>query len=477
MNQKRMPLYERLLFHQKVNPISFHVPGHKNGLLYGDEVFSRFLQLDLTELTGLDDLHDPQEEIAEAERLLTEYYGTKKSYFLVNGSTVGNLAMIMAVCNAGDTVLVQRNCHKSILNGLMLANVNPVFISPIMDEKLLTPSGIDAEMMKKALKQYPMTKACIFTYPDYYGQTYELEKMIEAAHEADIPVLIDEAHGPHFVYGEPFPPSALSLGADLVVHSAHKMLPAMTMGSYLHINGERVSEKKVKFYLSVLQSSSPSYPIMASLDFARSYLANINDEDIGYLLQTRVEFINRINEISELFVMESPDPLKLMIRHPALSGYELQSIFEEMAIFPEMADPYQVLFTFPLLKEGMEYPFNDAIKRMEVYPWSSIRSDRQIIEANEYPNNKISQLSFSYKEMQELDEKWVKMNEAVGQIASKMTIPYPPGIPLLLPGEEITKKHMKQLQSLIEAGARFQGDVEQLKIGKIAVFHQSLCGK
>ena len=198
--------------------------------------------------------------------------------------------MILSVCSEGDTVLVQRNCHKSILNGLMLANIMPVFISPEMDMNLSTPAGIDKHTVRQAFERYPNAKACIFTYPDYYGGTFDLKSIIEIAHQHDSLVLIDEAHGPHFKLGDPFPLSALNLGADMVVHSAHKILPAMTMGSFLHINSKNVPKAKVEFYLSVLQSSSPSYPIMASLDIARSYLAGFTKEDIAYTWEVRNVF-------------------------------------------------------------------------------------------------------------------------------------------------------------------------------------------
>ncbi|MBS4206392.1 aminotransferase class I/II-fold pyridoxal phosphate-dependent enzyme [Lederbergia citrea] len=474
MEQKQMPLYERLAKHKANNPISFHVPGHKNGMLYNgfDSTFKEFMEFDVTELTGLDDLHDPNEAIAEAQQRLTKLYKTKKSYFLVNGSTVGNLAMILSTCNEGDIVLVQRNCHKSILNGLMLANVKPIFISPEIDKNLLIPTGVDAKRVREALDQYPNIKACIFTYPDYYGQTYELKKIIEMAHQDNILVLIDEAHGPHFQLGDPFPPSSLALGADMAVHSAHKMLPAMTMGSYLHINSERISLEKVEFYLSVLQSSSPSYPIMASLDVARSYLEHLSENDLAYTLRQKDAFIDKLKSIPGLNVIGVHDPIKLLLRHDYLSGYELQTILEGIGIFPELADPYQVLLILPLLKEKKEYPFEQTIERMKQFSWNTIRSSTKIKKVNhlDKEENKIIELSFSYKEMLNMAYEWVKFEVALGRIAAKMVIPYPPGIPLLLPGEKITAEHITRLRQLLQAGARFQGGTEEIKAEKIAVF-------
>ena len=462
MDQKRMPLCERLEAHRKNKPISFHVPGHKNGLLYeGFSILQANAAYDVTELTGLDDLHDPHEAIAEAQELLTSFYHTEKSYFLVNGSTVGNLAMILATCEEGDIVLVQRNCHKSILNGLRMANVRPVFISPEMNEELMIPGRIKMEDIYEAINKYDNIKACIFTYPDYYGQVYEIEEMIKVLHSYNIIVLVDEAHGAHFSLGDPFPESALTLGADITVQSAHKTLPAMTMGSYLHINSDRIARERVEFYLSVLQSSSPSYPIMASLDYARYYIANFTKQDIRYTLEQREVWIEQFQK-SGMIVKCSHDPLKIIVRHPHYSGFQLQEKLESTGVYSELADPFQVLCILPLLKEGMAYP------NIQFPEFTKADSNKNVGFVN--MNHPITELSISYKDMNTLPVEWIKSNEAIGEIAAKMIIPYPPGIPLLLPGERITINHVRQLHLLLESGARFQGEVEQIKSGNIAIF-------
>ncbi|MBS4201454.1 aminotransferase class I/II-fold pyridoxal phosphate-dependent enzyme [Bacillus sp. FJAT-49732] len=471
MHQKNMPLYQSLVAHISKKPISFHVPGHKNGEIFGeDSPFKDFSKYDVTELTGLDDLHDPQEAIKEAQDLLTELYRSRKSYFLVNGSTVGNLAMILASCHEDDTVLVQRNCHKSILNGLMLAKVKPIFFSPEINKKLSIPSGPSKKLIQYAIEQNRHAKILILTYPDYYGQAYDIKEIIDFAHEHNIIVLVDEAHGAHFQLGDPFPPSSLQLGADIVVHSAHKSLPAMTMGSFLHINSERISEQTVEFYLHALQSSSPSYPIMASLDFARYYIGNYTKEDIAFFTQERQSFIRKLQEVSGLTVITSDDPLKLILRHESLSGFELQEHLEKVSVFSELADPYQVLLILPLIKQGMSFPFEEAIERLRQLSSKSPRASKEINILLEIENPiDLIELTYSYKEMFNMPYEWVYIDQSIGRIAAKMIIPYPPGIPLFLPGEKITDEHIIHLQKLIHAGARFQGDTE-LKQGKIAVF-------
>ena len=467
MNQNRMPIIEMLERHYKKQSISFHVPGHKNGLLFTDENFAEFTHYDVTEITGLDDLHEPEGEIAEAEHLLADVYQTKKSYFLVNGSTVGNLSMILATCKENDYVLVQRNCHKSILHGLMLAKVRPIFIAPILVDG--REAGIDLKDVICAFKQYKQIRACILTYPDYYGRTYDLQTIIEYAHTQNSIVLVDEAHGPHFKLSQ-FPTSALTLGADIVVHSAHKMLPAMTMGSYLHINSERVNQQKVKQYLSMLQSSSPSYPLMGSLDYARHYIAHFTKEDLEYTFLCRQQFIEDMKERTELQIVPQEvgqDALKLLVYHPSVDGFTLQSMLEDVQVYPELAAPDYVLFTLPLLKVGMEFPYERAIEKLKkiIFPTEAcVKSMHHYVGIQP-----LTELGVSYKEMEELESEVVSIKEAGGRIAAQMVIPYPPGIPLFLTGERITEHHITTLEYLLKHRARFQGG-ELLGEGNVVVY-------
>ncbi len=470
--QLRLPLVDALTEHIKRNPISFHVPGHKYGRIFPNSsgFFQAILQLDATELSGLDDLHAPDGVILEAEDLLTNLFQVKKSYFLVNGSTVGNLAMVMTGCSEDDIVLVQRNCHKSIINALQLAKATPIFIEPEYDPDGKVAAGVEVTTVNEALLLYPQAKAIILTYPNYYGMVYDLKGIIDVAHDRKIPVLVDEAHGAHFIVGGPFPKSAVSLGADIVVQSAHKTLPAMTMGSFLHFNSELLSNHKVKNNLEIFQSSSPSYPIMASLDIARHYLAAYREEDISYLLKKITEFKKQLKDISAIKVVDfHGDPLKITVQSRCrLNGFELQKELELRSIFPELADPNNVLFIFPLLKNGQEYLLEEAAAKIK-----RVLADLPFMEREvEYVMNeeKISRLAVSYQEMTRLTKKVISIEESAGHISAEQIIPYPPGIPLLLPGERITGQKLAQLQRLVELGARFHGG-PFVKQGQIEVFH------
>ncbi|MGM0843210.1 MAG: aminotransferase class I/II-fold pyridoxal phosphate-dependent enzyme [Bacillota bacterium] len=455
-DQGRTPLIEAIEKHRSAKPISFHVPGHKSGLLMDDQ---SFYQSDVTELSGLDDLHDPHEAIGEAEDLLTDVYGTMNSYFLVNGSTVGNIAAILASCSPGDPVFVQRNCHKSVLNGIKLAKAVPILIETEWNDEG-NALGIRLGALKEALKALPRVKACVLTYPTYYGFTYNIDEIIEELHKHDVTCIVDEAHGAHFTLGSPFPVSAIECGADIVVHSAHKMLPAMTMGSYLHITSPRVSERKVKEYLTMLQSSSPSYPIMASLDYARSYIGTFTKEDKEQNLKEINKFVQALEgSHPQLIVKGSDDPLKVVMKLAGRSGYTLQQLLESEGVYPELADPDYVLLILPLLKKDRSFPYLEAINRIRRALGNEPIIEKIKIHKTNRSNNQefFTTLALSFEDMEEKEEALIPLRAAEGEISAGMVTPYPPGIPLLIPGERITSQAIERLTEYVKNKANIQG--------------------
>ncbi|KXG08287.1 Arginine decarboxylase [Anoxybacillus sp. P3H1B] len=469
--QQETPLYTALKKHFSVHPISFHVPGHKYGNVFLNESkkhYKHLLRIDVTELNGLDDLHQPESVIAAAQRLTAELYGVDETFFLINGSTVGNLAMIFATCEENEPVIVQRNCHKSIIHALQLVGAVPVFLSPQFDDEVKVASYVSNEAIKQAIEAYPNAKALILTNPNYYGMAVDLKEAVSMAHRYGIPVLVDEAHGAHFILGDPFPSTAITYGADVVVQSAHKTLPAMTMGSYLHVNSSLVDIEKLHHFLRIFQSSSPSYPIMASLDLARSYLAHLSIEEIGHIQAQVSLFKKALNGIEGIAVVESTDPcvmtdlLKITVQtRSSLSGYELQRCLEQAGIFTELADPLNVLFVYPLaLFENLE----EIIEKIKKAFSGLHRCDRSL--------DSVSPISFAaasevipYSSLKKRNRKFVHVEQAEGLIAAETIIPYPPGIPLLIIGEIINGEHIASLLELRQYGSHFQG-------GKRLDFHQ-----
>ncbi|MFJ9292244.1 aminotransferase class I/II-fold pyridoxal phosphate-dependent enzyme [Bacillus halotolerans] len=461
------PLYHALIQHARRNSHSFHVPGHHNGDVFFDEaktIYNPLLTIDLTELSGLDDLHHPSGVIKEAQDLVSQLYGSAESFFLVNGTTVGNLAMILSVCDPGDTILIQRNCHKSVFHAVDLAGAEPVYLAPDIDEIMHVPTHVPLDTIKEALKAYPNAKGLVLTNPTYYGHSADLTEIISEAHQYGTPVLVDEAHGAHFVLGEPFPASALQMGADIVVQSAHKTLPAMTMGSYLHLNSNKIERNRVADYLNRLQSSSPSYPIMASLDLARAYLQHmIEEQKLSDVLQHIQSIKQTFDSLGYAEAVEpanqriTTDPLKLTIRSKCgHSGFTLQKILEHVNIFTELADENQVLLVLPL--GGKRRITAETIKKID-QDIEKTPSDQMNVSA-EWGAQPITVMPYSKKVLNTLQKEYVGFDKAAGRLNAEDVIPYPPGIPMIMAGERITRESVQKLSRLISMKTHVQGNMK-----------------
>lgn len=460
MKQQR-PLVEALQQFVRNEPHSLHVPGHKNGIFSAlPNEIKAAMQFDVTELTGLDDLHHPEEAILEAEQLLAQTYGADKSFFLVNGSTVGNLAMIYATCRAGDTILVQRNAHKSIFHALELVGVEPVYLAPEWHEESRSAGHVPTETIQKAIKRYPHAKAVVLTSPTYYGvATEQLTKQIILCHEAGIPVLVDEAHGAHLIASHYLPSGALALGADIVVQSAHKTLPAMTMASFMHVRSSLVDAKKVNHYLRMLQSSSPSYLLLASLDDARAFIADYTEIDFAAFMDKRSYFIEAISGIEGLEVIEVDDKLKLLLRASGYTGFQLKATLEAHHVYVELADREQVLLILPLMKQGQIYPFADIRLRMKEAMVTLLRQPVEVLQPIKGMTlPAIMQPEYTYEKLRQAEIEWIPYMRAIGRVSAEMLIPYPPGIPLFVVGEKITVAKLSQLEEMLDIGASFQGE-------------------
>jgi arginine decarboxylase len=458
--QLRAPLYEALLFHAKRSPGNFHVPGHKQGRVFDAEGIERFgpvLDIDLTELSPLDDLHDPAGIIAEAQALAAEAFGADATFFLVGGSTAGNLAAILSCCRPGEVLLVQRSSHQSVFHGCLLAGVRPVYLGTRVDERSGLEQGIDPENLEAALDHYPEAKGVVVTSPSYFGVVQPIERFAEICHRRGVPLIVDEAHGAHFGFHPDLPPPAIRCGADLAVQSTHKMLPAMTMASMLHVKGERIPRERLARWLRILQSSSPSYPLMASLDLARRVAATEGRERLDVALARLAEIRKRVasfRRLEEAVGSRPQDPLKLTIQSKTgTSGYRMAEWLENRDCFPELADHRRVLFTFSLGDPG---PEGERLVRL------LMELDEQLASVPAEPALPFPKLE-GWQEGEvlagwmEAAGKAVPLDRAVGSIAADMVVPYPPGIPLILPGERWTGEKAEFLQRVIEAGGRVRG--------------------
>lgn len=476
MDQHRTPVFDGLLKYRTDQRFSFHVPGHKDGLIFPEEadpLFRQLLSIDATEVADLDELYHPAGMLREGEALLSDYYGTRASYFLVNGSTTGNLTMVLATCRRGDTVLVARDSHKSVFNALKLAGVRPVFLPPEVDPASGLAAGIDTGAWDAAVRRFPRPRALILTYPNYYGMAaVSTRKLIEKAHACGALVLVDEAHGPHFRLGVPIPPSTLDMGADLVVHSAHKMLPAMTMGAYLHVNTDRVTIEKVAAMREALQTSSPSYPIMASLDLARHYLAVTGSRKLEKWIKSRDRFAEGLRSLQKIRLMEAIpgkyllDPFKITIElKTEETGFDFQRQLITSGIYPEMADPHRVLFTLGLTDQ---IDFGPALEEIRKCLTKFHEAPSQGLRSTMY-FPAFSTLVRPYEELGCMERGETDLDQAEGQIAAEHVIPYPPGVPVIVHGERITEEQIHAVKDWLRAGAAFQN--ESINQGKIITYH------
>lgn len=492
------PLYEALMRYREKRDVSFHVPGHKNGqALRGDartsalEELARVMEIDVTEITGTDDLHHPEGVIREAQCLAAAQFGAEETFFLVGGSTAGNLGLILSVCTApGDVLLVQRNVHKSVIHGLMLAGAHAVFLAPQLDAGSGLATIPSEAAVREALRRYPGAKGLLLTHPSYYGMGAPLLPLAELCHAHGVPLLVDEAHGAHFGQHPVLPESALAAGADGVVQSTHKMLTALTMGAMLHVQGGLLDRALLRQRLAMLQSSSPSYPIMASLDLSRSLLGSGGPAFFEGGLAAAAHLRRGLADLPRFGVVAPPgasggaaaytiqDPLKLVIfdATAALTGYELQERLEAEGCVPEMSDDrYVVLALGPGTTQADAERLLQALERITEtdLPGSTASAGfgPHTVESGELSTWNITDDEDRWSEVSEpvpfglapllpAEIEVVTIEESLGRQAAEMIIPYPPGIPLLYPGETITETVKERLRMLRDSGAKCQGPAD-----------------
>ncbi|NBI30786.1 aminotransferase class I/II-fold pyridoxal phosphate-dependent enzyme [Chengkuizengella marina] len=475
MDQRKAPIFDMLKQYHMEQYASFHVPGHKFGLDLNKEeryYFEHIMQIDYTEITGLDDLHDPQTIIKEALELAADCFGSEQSYFLINGSTVGNLALILSVCGRDDIIILQRNVHKSIINGLILAEAKAVFLPPNIDPQTGLDLGVSINHLEKALAQYPEAKAVLLTNPNYYGIGMRLRRFVDLVHKYHIPVLIDEAHGAHYGFHPKLPDSSLSCGADAVVQSTHKMLTSMTMSGMLHVQGNRIDRERLGRFLTMLQSSSPSYPLMASLDISRRWMNTKGRENIINVKSTILTFKKEMEMLQWFEIVDigkdygedyTQDPFKILIHDltETLSGYDLQKSLEKRGCMIEMADP-----KFILIVCSVSTKKDDINRLLKALKDLSVQFNLKKKELSKNITNISNEMAFPDLSLPVKLEnhfentKVVKLDEALNLRSAEMIIPYPPGIPLLYQGEIITQEAIYKIEQYINSGAHFQGSKE-----------------
>ncbi len=470
LHQNQTPLIEALKTSIYRHHAPFYTPGHKRGAgispkltdLLGKQVF----RADLTELAELDNLFTPQSAILAAQELAAAAFGASQTWFLVNGSTCGIEAAILATCGVGDKIILPRNVHSSVIAGLILSGAIPIFINPEYDPILDIPHSITPNAVQAALAKHPQAKAVIAVYPTYYGVCGDLRAIAHITHQYNIPLLVDEAHGAHFAFHPQLPTPALAAGADLTVQSIHKTLSAITQASMLHIQGNRIDSDRISKALQLVQSTSPSYLLLASLDAARHQMAINGEQLMSRTLQLAQEAITKINQIpgfsipltackeSPGFVALDQTRLTVTVSDLGFTGFAAEEILDQLGVTAEFSSLQHLTFILSLGNTPAD--IQQLVQSFATLSQMTPQAKRGLILwDNDFMMGNSVQISpreafFSPTET-------LPIEKTSDRICTEILCPYPPGIPILMPGEVITKAAIDYLCQIQAMGGFITG--------------------
>lgn len=469
-----------LLDYVDAGVIPFHTPGHKQGVgmerAFREFVGDNVLSIDLTQIRGLDDLLQPTEALVEAQALAAAAYGAAHTYFLINGSTSGNQCMMMAALNPGEKIALPRNSHKSAMGALIMSGAIPVYMQPEVDEALHMDHTVTPATVRATLEADPEIKAVYIVSPTYYGVAADLEAIGEIAHAFGKVFLVDEAWGPHFAFHPALPKSALECGADLCINSTHKMLGSMSQTAMLHQQGERVGRDRLAAVYKLFLSTSPNLVLVASLDVARKQMALEGRALLSRTIEIASEVRRQLNAIEGVYCFGEElegrpgvfdlDPTKITITVKDLgyTGYEAEEILRRRYnVQLELADLFNclALFTIGTTPEHAEW-LVDGVKELaredrplDIFSPSGILERR--IKTGTYHLPKIPPMRLSPREAFLAETELIRFKQSAGRICAEVITPYPPGIPVISPGEEITKEIIDYLSLELKAGVKMQG--------------------
>ena len=462
-------LYRALEIYSQEDYYPFHMPGHKRNpdTVNTDLPFDR----DITEIDGFDNLHHPEGILKKAQETAASVYDTKECYYSVNGSTAALLAAVSATVPRNGQILVARNCHKAVYHALYLRNLIPTYVYPQMDPKWWINGGISSDKVERALAENPEIKAVLLTSPTYDGVVSDIEKIAEIVHRYEIPLIVDEAHGAHFHFSNYFPTSAAELGADLVIQSFHKTLPSMTQTAVLHNCSDRVDSRLIRRFMGIYQSSSPSYILMASMDACMEKMSSDGNEMFREFTKILEKARRRLSECKYIRLVSPEigpagvfdyDRSKLLFstRYASMTGSELaQILLEKYHIQVEMETEHYVLALAAVGDSGEGFErLCQAIEEINQEEAQKKKEKRETEEpkAGRTAYTSLSQF-MSITEAMESKSEIRKLEESVGRISAEFGYLYPPGIPLIVPGEQITGQFIRNMRIYMEEGLYLQG--------------------
>lgn len=491
LSQHKTPYFDALRDYVDSGTRPFHTPGHKQGVgmhkRLRDFIGDNVLSIDLTQIRGLDDLNQPEGPILEAMRLAALAYGADYSYFLVNGSTAGNQAMLMTALRPDDAVLLPRNSHKSATSALIMSATRPIYMPPEVDHDLHVDHAVTPQTVERSLDEHPEVKAVFITSPTYYGATADLKAIEQMVHARGKLLLVDEAWGPHLHFHPELPPSATSIGADACVNSTHKLLAGMSQSSMLHTVGPRIDQGRLRSTLRIFQSTSPQLVLLASLDVCRMQMATEGKALLTGALALARDVRRRLNEIPGVYCM-GPDQIGkpgvagydetrivITVKELGYTGYEAERILRmRYNVQVELADLFNVvaLVTLGDTKESTDALVN-AVQELaredrpiDIYAPTGVLDKR--LKRGSYKIPPIPELVVTPREAFLRDYVEVPFKKSAGRVCAEVVTPYPPGIPILCPGERITQETIEYLRLELKAGVHIQGPVDK-KLGMIRV--------
>ena len=460
-------LWDKLGDLSRSNMYPYHMPGHKRNAGCGMDT-ALFFDHDITEIDDFDNLHDARDIIMDCQNRANALYKAGETYFLVNGSTCGVLSAISAVTGDGDTILTARNCHKSLYHAAYLRNLKLEYLYPQRIRGYDFCGAVKPEDIDAALKAYPFVKAVFITSPTYEGVYSDVRAIADIAHSYGAALIVDEAHGAHLGISDRISEGAIEGGADIVIHSLHKTLPSITQTALLHVNGTIVDRDRLKRFLRIYQTSSPSYLMMASIDDCITYMTANGNLWADSLMSYHDKIIDATRQLQHLEIPDDKivnDPCKVVIscRNTSISGSQLYDLLRtRYALQPEMACETYVL----MIITGM-----DTIEGIDRLIEAVEDIDRRLGFARDMRlKNDTLSTDTAPKAIKTLRDAWdsgfeeVILESAVGRIAGDFVNLYPPGIPIIVPGEEISQDIVSTIRDSLSKGLNVQGISETGKI-------------
>ena len=467
-NQEKMPFVEALESYKEQHFVPFHTPGHKIGVeapqLLKDWM-GPALPYDLGVMYALDDLHEPERELKEAQDLTAELYGADDCWFSINGTTALIEAMIMGTVGPDETIIIPREAHRSVISGLVLSGAKPVYMDCQFDDRWGIPLGVSVEDAIKTMDVHPEAKAILLVYPNYYGVGVDIVNIVKEAHKRGLVVLVDEAHGPHLPFSKNLPIEAIAAGADLVAQSTHKSVGSLTQTSWLLGQGDKINQRRITQMHQMLQSTSPNYIFLASLDMARHQLATEGKALISRTVELSLYLRHELNKISGITTMEYIDIQERVVNYDCtkvlidakvlgLTGIEFERMLREYRIEVELVQAHHVLVLITIgdTKESVTSLIQAVQAISDTILHTSKVANSNVVEHAENLSKDSSLLPkpivrVTPRNAMYANREQVPLRDALHRIVGETIAYYPPGIPCVAVGEEISSSVLQYIEN------------------------------